>query len=317
MDLSLNNPLTLILASGGLLGLLLSWYVFVSSRVVTDQATSRSLHQGQAVTGGGLWMFVPVALFMIWQQPDFLPAYLLMLMSLLGFADDHYDLSFKPRLVVQLLIAVACLYHFGHQPGWFWLFLTLALIWWLNLFNFMDGANGMAGLHALVLLLFYALLAPADVALQQLIYTALGVVLVFLLFNLVLKRLFMGDSGSLPLAFLLAVLAFGCMAEGLLSYHQVALIHAVFITDATLTLLMRLKAGENITQAHASHLYQRIIKAYGSHATVSLGYAMITAVLCGLAWIMPKWPIWQQMSSVVGIYLILLAVFSKTLRLGR
>ena len=154
-------------------------------------------------------------------------------------------------------------------------------------------------------------------ALQQLIYTALGVVLVFLLFNLVLKRLFMGDSGSLPLAFLLAVLAFGCMSEGLLSYHQVALIHAVFITDATLTLLMRLKAGENITQAHASHLYQRIIKANGSHATVSLGYAMITAVLCGLAWTMPKWPIWQQMSSVVGIYLILLAVFSKTLRLGR
>jgi UDP-N-acetylmuramyl pentapeptide phosphotransferase/UDP-N-acetylglucosamine-1-phosphate transferase len=317
MDLSLNNPLSVFVLASGLVGLLLSWYVFVSSRVVTDQATSRSLHQGQAVTGGGLWMFVPVALFMIWQQSAFVPAYLLMLMTLLGFADDHHDLSFKPRLLIQWLIAMVCLYYFDYQPGWFWLFLTVALIWWLNLFNFMDGANGMAGLHALVLLLFYACLNPAAVALQQLIYSALGVVLVFLFFNLVLRRLFMGDSGSLPLAFLLAVLAFGSIAEGLLSYHQVALIHAVFITDATLTLLVRLKAGENITQAHASHLYQRIIKSNVSHVLVSLGYALITAALCVLAWIMPNWPIWQQMSSVVFIYLILLAVFSTTFRLGR
>ena len=317
MDLSLSDPIILTLVSGSLVGLLLSWYVFISGRVVTDQATSRSLHQGRAVTGGGLWMFVPVAVFIIWLHPAFMPAYLLLLMAWLGFADDRFDLSFKPRLLAQLLITVICLYWFGHLPGWFGLFLMVALIWWMNLFNFMDGANGMAGLHGLVIVSFHVMLGLEQPALMSLMYATWGVMVVYLVFNLILRRLFMGDSGSLPLAFLVALLAFGAVAEGTLSYHQIALIHAVFITDATLTLLLRIKAGENITQAHASHLYQRIIKTGVSHARVSITYALITALLCGMAWVLPHWLVWQQMLAVVGIYLILVVIFSKTLNLGR
>ncbi|MFC3193466.1 hypothetical protein ACFODZ_04315 [Marinicella sediminis] len=317
MDWNLNNPFVLAMMTTAVVGLLLCWYVFMSSRVVTDQATSRSLHQGRAVTGGGLWMFVPFAAMLIWQQPGFLPGYLLMLMALLGFTDDHFDLSFKPRLLVQFVIALACLYAFGYPPGLFWLFLTLAVIWWLNLFNFMDGANGMAGLHALVVLLFYAWLIPPGFAQAQLVYSGLGVVSVYLIFNLLLKRLFMGDSGSLPMAFLLAVLAFLAITAGLLSYHQVALIHAVFITDATLTLLNRLKAGENITEAHASHLYQRIIKSGLSHGAISCIYALLTGLFCVVAVLVTGLPVWQQMAVVTIIYLLLVVIFSKTLRLGR
>ncbi|MEZ5472237.1 MAG: hypothetical protein R3E90_10680 [Marinicella sp.] len=317
MDLSLNNHIFLVGINTIMVAALLAWYAYGSAFTVTDVSKDRSLHHGKAVTGAGILMFVPFSLSIIAVFPDFIAAYLLLLMSLLGFFDDKFDLSFKLRLLLQALLVIACLYYYGYEPNLLMLFLLFASIWWINLFNFMDGANGMAGFHGLVVLLFYGVVFFLSQSFNFIISIAAAIILIYLVFNVGLKKLFMGDSGSLPLAFLLFVLALWSIQSGWLNYLQVAIIHAVFIADSTFTLLVRLKNGENITQAHASHLYQRLIKNGASHVFVSLSYATLTLFLCALALWVGSAKIITQFSTLLIIYGILLLIFIKTFKLGR
>ena len=127
----------------------------------------------------------------------------------------------------------------------------------------------------------------------------------------------MGDSGSLPLAMLLVVLALTALQEGLLSYWQIALIHGVFIVDATMTLIWRFFKKQHITQAHALHLYQRLIKAKYSHLTVSACYALFTVLLCCVAWFMNGLNYYLQIIIFLATYLVLMVIFMKNLSTGR
>ncbi|MCX7553509.1 hypothetical protein OS175_06430 [Marinicella sp. S1101] len=319
--MSLNNPFAWPLVAASLVLLILWWYAYRSPLRVHDQATERSLHQGDALTGAGLFLFVPWSLIGLYQYPLFVPFYLVLILSLLGFWDDRRDLSFKLRLVVQLLVAVGLLFYLGfNNQIWLLLFLMVALLWWLNLFNFMDGANGLAGLHALITVGFYGWLLLEKFSqvtvFHYLFLATLLVLLVYLFFNLILRKLFMGDSGSLPMALVVAVMALYSYIYGLLSLSQIAVIHAVFIVDATMTLLQRMVNSENLTQAHATHLYQRLIKQHWSHPSVALIYASVTLACCGLAWVMS----WSEISDWLlffAVYLLLLGIFMKTYRYGR
>ncbi len=303
--------------------LLLLWrYAYHSQLLVYDAQSSRSLHQGKTLTAAGILMFVPWCLMGVFVAPWFLHFYLVLALSVLGFVDDRYDLSFKLRLLVQLLAAVATLYAAGMvTPLWLQVFLIFCLLWWVNLFNFMDGANGMAGLHGVVSLSFYGFIFLNSSNLNSFYaFVALSCVLVlvvYLHFNLWLKKLFMGDSGSLPLAWVIAVMALCAIQTDSLSYVQVASIHAVFIVDASMTLLLRWRRGENITQAHASHLYQRLVKTGRSHPQVSGGYAALTVVLCLLVWLTLHSTWLVQWTVLALVYVFLLAVFMKFLNLGR
>ena len=285
MDWNLNNHWY------GLLGLLvvtwslLAWYVSHSPWAVQDQAVDRSLHQGQVQTGGGLLMFLPWLFFLLLFVPDLWVLWVVGAMVVLGWVDDRKHLSFQLRLLVQALAAWVSLWYLGFDPVTpLALFLLLSMIWWINLFNFMDGANGMAGLHAVVTLSFYAWCSMSGQGMvlntHWLALAGVAVLLPYLWFNLIQKRLFMGDSGSLPLALLQGLVALALIQAGTLSMPQVAVIHALFIIDATYTLIKRLASGENITEAHASHLYQKLVKSGWSHARVSWLYAAITALLC-------------------------------------
>lgn len=296
--------------------LLLTWYTYGYQSVITDHANNRSMHQGQTVTGGGIWMFLSLCISLWWSNPAYFPAYLLFVMSLLGLADDKFDLSFKLRLVMQTILISMCLVYFGFSFGII-LCLLFASIWWVNLFNFMDGANGMAGLHTLVVTLFYSFITQQNDITLIMSSSMAAIIVVYLVFNLYLKKLFMGDSGSLPMAMLLAILAFGALKTDLLSVFQVAIIHAVFIIDATLTLLVRLKNGENVTQAHASHLYQRLIKNKYSHHVVSAVYAIVTAFLCVVASTMTDLSKMSQLFIMVFLYLLLIMIFIKYFPTGR
>ncbi len=317
MGLSLSNHLLLVGVNAMVVSLLLSWYAYGSKLAVTDESNERSLHQGKAVTGAGIFMFLPLCLSVIFVFPDFVTSYLLLLMTLLGFADDKFDLSFKLRLFIQVLLAAVCLIYYGFDTNLWSLFLLIAAIWWINLFNFMDGANGMAGLHGLITLSFYGVVFYQHDALNFIISSGVVIILIYLIFNVVLKKLFMGDSGSLPMAFLLVVLALWSIQSGWLSYWQVAIIHAVFITDATLTLLVRLYRRENITQAHASHLYQRLIKNGATHVKISGCYAVVTSLLCVVAIVIGNLTFVVQLSVLFLIYAILLVIFMKTFSLQR
>jgi UDP-N-acetylmuramyl pentapeptide phosphotransferase/UDP-N-acetylglucosamine-1-phosphate transferase len=213
---------------------------------------------------------------------------------------------------------VGCLYYFDYAIGWFFVFLVISSMWWVNLFNFMDGANGMAGLHVVVITLFYSyIFLPTGNYIDSILLSVLAVILVYLFFNIYLKKIFMGDSGSLPLALLLVVLALTALQEGRISYWQIAIIHGAFIVDATMTLIWRFFKKQNITQAHALHLYQRLIKAKHSHLKVSASYALLTVLLCCVALFMSGFNYYLQIIILLATYLILVVVFMKNLSTGR
>jgi UDP-N-acetylmuramyl pentapeptide phosphotransferase/UDP-N-acetylglucosamine-1-phosphate transferase len=317
MGLNLNNLILITAINAVVVAVLLTWYAYGFRSALNDHSNSRSLHQGSAITGAGIFMFLPLCLSIILVFPEFVTAYLLLIMTVLGLADDRFDLSFKFRLLIQLLVMTVCLIYYQYEFNFLMLFLLIAGIWWINLFNFMDGANGMAGLHGLVILTFYAIVFSQHQSLNFILTSAIAIILLYLIFNVYLKKLFMGDSGSLPMAFLLVVMAFWSIRSGWLNYIQIAIIHAVFIVDATLTLLGRIKNQENITQAHASHLYQRLIKSGQSHLTVSLVYAMVTVCLSVVAYLVDGLSTAGQVGCLIGSYFILLLIFFKTINLAR
>ncbi len=163
--------------------------------------------------------------------------------------------------------------------------LVVATVWSINLYNFMDGIDGLAAGEAVLVGLFGALLLTGDAAtgLRQVAAAVAGGSLGFLFFNWAPARIFMGDVGSGFLGFAFAALAVASEALDSLPALAWVLLGGVFVVDATLTLLRRLAARERVWEPHREHAYQRVIRAGGSHRAVALGAAALNLVLGGLA----------------------------------
>lgn len=161
----------------------------------------------------------------------------------------------------------------------------LAIVWSTNLFNFMDGTDGIAAMEAIFVLgIGGFFLWNAQAAGMAMITWVLGTsVAGFLIWNKPRAKLFMGDVGSATLGFIIMVLAFyGEKQYGVPALLWVIL-YAAFIFDATVTLFRRLLAGEKGYQAHRLHAYQRLHQAGWSHAQVLWAYSGINVILAGLA----------------------------------
>ncbi|MGE0803584.1 MAG: glycosyltransferase family 4 protein [Lautropia sp.] len=242
-----------------------------------------------------------------------------LLVAVIGLIDDVRNLGATVRLAMQAIAVVALGYalRIAAAPaeadsGWIGLLfgpafagrwlpvdapalliaidfavaaaLVLAALWWLNAYNFMDGIDGLAAAQALFMLGASLLIedrwiaTPADRARLVLIAAVLG----FLWWNRPPARLFMGDCGSLFLAF--AVLAFG--GHGVTSGDSGVwiwlILGGMFVCDASVTLLRRLLTGQNVLAAHRSHAYQRLARRWRSHARVTLVYSAVN-----LAWLLP------------------------------
>ncbi len=309
------NWFILLLWSGFIFTLL---RLYVSGRFVRffDRANHRSLHHGEVLTGGGFFLFLPLATVLVWQQlPDI--ALLLLVLTCLGAVDDVKNLSARFRFLVQLVVVISTLVLLDYSLSFWTLFIGLAFLWWLNLFNFMDGANGLVALHAIMTLLTMLWLAVLPNNIQLVVALLVAALVVYLYFNVILKRLFMGDSGSLPLAFMVALIALVALKAEQLSLWQIAVIHAVFITDATLTLAVRLSRQERISEAHRSHLYQRLIAQNKPHWLISVLYTAVTMLCCVVALVMADLTFIQQSGCFIGVYLLLSGVFFHTRDFGR
>ena len=163
----------------------------------------------------------------------------------------------------------------------------LFLIWMTNLYNFMDGSNGMAGLQgvfaASVLAVLFHLSGDDSFSLFALLLAACCAG--FLPWNLGRARVFMGDVGSLALGFAFAAFMLYGTGTGAFDYPVALMVMLLFLTDATLTLLLRVIRGERWYNAHRQHLYQRLIAHGWTHARVAMVYQAInlTLVLPGIA----------------------------------
>jgi UDP-N-acetylmuramyl pentapeptide phosphotransferase/UDP-N-acetylglucosamine-1-phosphate transferase len=185
---------------------------------------------------------------------------------------------------------------------------AIVWVWFINLFNFMDGIDGLAGSEAaaigLGLLLFAAIGIGHDLGLAATGAGIAAAAIGFLVWNWAPAWIFLGDVGSVPLGYLLGFLLLGQAARG---HWKLALILPLyFLADATITLLRRLLRGEQVWQAHREHFYQRAVQRGLGHAEVVQRVIAADLVLIGCGWAAENgWPILGLIAAGVTVALLL------------
>ena len=255
----------------------------------------RGFHAKPTPTLGGLGFALPILAWLGWlatQEPRFAGLALAVGgVGLIGLIDDLRELGWPPRLAVHCLAAALALWALA--PPWPLMLLAIALlltVWHINLFNFMDGIDGLTGAACLFFCLAVQYLSGgAPGWLGDLLWVTAGGALGFLTFNWPPARIFMGDVGSLVLGLLLAAIAVGLIDQGVLSAPACLILLAGLWFDTTYTLCVRIATGQRFTEAHRSHLYQKAAARRGQLWTTLafLGFCLLW--LLPLAWLAQTW----------------------------
>jgi len=288
------------LALSFLLTGLATWYAL--RRGIMDHPGERHSHRVATPRGGGAGLILALLLSSLWVFAGSggfwiscaMPG--IVVMSLLGWWDDHVSLSARFRFLIQLAVSIYLLWCIGlgnlSGNGFLMVSVMVAgsavfLVWMTNLYNFMDGSNGMAGMQAVYAGVVLAFLFEQAAAHESAAAAALlaACSLGFLPWNLGRARVFMGDTGSLALGFAIGALLVYGVAMRAFELPVALMVMMVFLTDSTLTLLLRVLKGERWYNAHKQHLYQRLIAQGWSHNRVLLLYQAInlTLVVPGIA----------------------------------
>ncbi|MBN5150856.1 glycosyltransferase family 4 protein [Stenotrophomonas maltophilia] len=262
-----------------LLSALLTWAArgYALRRQLMDQPGERRSHSVATPRGGGIAIVISLLVtagvaMLAWPEatPSLLVASLgLVLVAGIGWWDDHKPLPAMRRLLVHF-IAAALLAGLVKVNGGSWLLATLVLLFTaslINIWNFMDGINGIAASQAVVAMLGLAPVLPWPYSLAA---VALGLAcLGFLPFNFPRARIFMGDVGSGALGY--AVAAVLALASVRTDINWILLLVPVspFLVDAGFTLLARIISGQRWMEPHNQHVYQRAVQAGASHPQVT------------------------------------------------
>jgi Fuc2NAc and GlcNAc transferase len=276
------------------------------------EVNARSSHSIPTPTGGGIGIVLAASLagvFVALPYPvEIYPVIVAgILIAIIGYLDDRQPVPARWRLGAQVLLtgAVAVtvpLEVLGPQIGValpesvFLIVLVLAGALWINLFNFMDGIDGIAASEAIFLLLaalFVAWWFEPGIWYQGVFWWMAWLAaacLGFLLLNWALAKIFMGDAGSTYLGLMLFFFAIATMAGSWLSLAQWLILGAAFLADSLTTLVRRALHREPVWRAHKRHAYQNLQRRLGSHARATLVYLAVDVVLLlPLAWLAGAW----------------------------
>jgi UDP-N-acetylmuramyl pentapeptide phosphotransferase/UDP-N-acetylglucosamine-1-phosphate transferase len=304
---------------------------WLTARGIVDHPGERSSHDRPIPKGAGA--AVVAVLLVIWialALMGLVPRGILGI-SLLGFVlagvswrNDLRDMSVTLRLVVQVGAVIVALLGWpgrgplfqGLLPHWLDQGVTaVAWIWFINLFNFMDGADGMTGVETVVIGIGVSVIG-AFTGFGPEGYLLLGVTLAavaagFLPWNWYPARVFLGDVGSVPLGFVVGWLLLELASHG---YWAPTLVLALYyLADATLTLARRVINGEPFWRAHRTHFFQRALARDGNHAAVVRLILVGNLALAGAA----VAAIWQPLPAL-GLGVLITAALMTTLsRRGR
>ena len=260
------------------------------ARLPLDRPNARSLHNTSVPRTGGVALMTGLAAgsavaVILGQMVVATPLLLALGLAVPSFIDDYRGLAMQWRLLFHFAAAgMFVLFMLQNEPVWLQAVLLLATVWATNLYNFMDGSDGLAGGMAVVGFGCFAWAASQaqDMTLALTCGSVAAVALAFLVFNFSPAKVFMGDAGSIPLGFLAAALGFTGWDRGHWSLWFPLLVFFPFVVDATVTLLRRQLRGERVWQAHRGHYYQRlIIMGWGHRKTALVEYALIA--ICGLS----------------------------------
>ncbi len=235
--------------------------------------------------------------------------------AILGFLDDHGHIAARWRLLghfsasmfaVFLLGGLPPIAVFGISLNLMWIgsfFAVFYLVWMLNLYNFMDGIDGLASIEAICVCCGAAFSAWLS-GFHELVWTPLllaATVVGFLYWNFPPARIFMGDAGSGFLGITLGILSLQAAWVNSNFLYVWLILLGVFVVDATLTLFRRLLRGDKVYEAHRSHAYQFASRHVGSHRVVTL-----TVVGINIFWLLP-WAISVMVFRVDGLTALLIA----------
>ena len=299
--LSLALPFILPLAAALVgIGILLPLLV---RKAILDHPNERSSHEAPTPKGGGIAL-VPV-IGLAWTGLGFYfgisPVLVLGLSGLafglaaISWVDDVRGLSPLIRLLVQI-VAVFLALALLPNPGLYFhgllpsladtLVAGLLWVWFINLFNFMDGIDGISGVESITIGLGVALIVGGPAGLLGLIVA--GAALGFLKWNWHPAKIFLGDVGSVPLGFLLGWLLLQTAADG--NWAAALILPGYYLADSGITLLRRALRGERVWQAHRQHFYQQAVQRGLSHAVVSTHVFIVGIALIVLAWVASQGP---------------------------
>lgn len=247
-----------------------------------DRPNERSLHDRPVPRTGGVALLAGAAACLAFGALElWLPLALAAGLAVISFVDDLRGVPVAARLFAHLAAAVAFAWFLLSPMHPAELVLVIAgVVWVTNLFNFMDGADGVAG--GMALIGFGAYAAAANLAGHGSLAAACAALaaasLAFLLHNFHPARIFLGDAGSIPLGFLAAALGLQGWRDDAWPLWFPLLVFGPFIGDATLTLLKRAARREAVWRAHREHYYQRMVRmGLGHRATALVGYGAMLA----------------------------------------
>lgn len=267
---------------------------FLAARGVLDIPVARSSHTAPTPRGGGIAVIGTIIL--LGALSGSFPLGVLILigaLALIGWIDDVRSISPLPRFSAQIIAVAAALYsnpNLAIIPGIDMpMVLGAAIIgigwlWFINLYNFMDGIDGITGVETLSICIGIPLVSMvAGVAIELILPSALiaAAIAGFLFVNWHPAKIFLGDVGSVPLGFVIAWMLLILAQQG--EWASAIILPMYYLADATITLLCRLMQKEKIWQAHKEHFYQRAHQGGLRHDAIALRILGTNIVLVILA----------------------------------
>ena len=296
------------------------WLIdWLRARQFVASENDRTMHQGQVPQGGGIAVLAAslVTALVFWPGSSWLGllASASMALAVLSAINDAREIPVRWRLAAHVATSALALSLIPGSTlifgGWlpFLLDRVLALLafaWFINLYNFMDGIDGIAGVETITIALGYVLVMSAAHGAPDLTGLALaiaGAAAGFLVWNWHKARIFLGDVGSIPLGFLTGALLLQLAATQ--SLAAALILPLYYLTDATLTLARRYLRGDKVWQAHRDHAYQRAARAVGSHSAVVIRIAGCNMVLAASALLALRAPLLGLIAAGTAVAIIM------------
>ena len=274
-----------------LLSLCLTYLIkdYAIKKSLLAEVNERSSHSVPTPHGGGIalaftWFVGLIYLYMnnMIEQDIFYALLVGVVISIVSFFDDMFELSAKLRILIQFLVACLGLWFLGGLEEVLVfenqivtnIFAILLIIWFINLYNFLDGIDGYAGSEVVFLGIAGFLLFQ-----NSLFLVLVASVLGFLVWNWHRAKIFMGDAGSTLLGYNIAIITIYYANQDSKNLWIWIILFGLFWFDATFTLFRRYKNKEKLSQAHKKHAYQRLTQSGWSHSKVVLCSILVNIVL--------------------------------------
>lgn len=319
----LDSPLSVVAAS--LISFFISffsilWLIRRKADWALDHPNSRSLHSVPVSRIGGLGLLLGVitawlCFSVVMPVTVWIGIGLLVVISLI---DDVWHAPVWCRLLIQSIVAAGfSTVLLLDTYGWTMVLCgAVAVVWMSNLYNFMDGSDGLAGGMTVIGFGYYGLIAylAGNDNFTVINFSIVAAAAAFLLHNFYPARIFLGDVGAIPLGFLAAILGILGWMDDLWPMWVPLLIFSPFIVDSTITLIKRLLHGKKIWQAHREHYYQRLVQSgFGHRNTALSAYALMLTVGASAVWANGQDPAVQSWIAMLwgGFYLLLMLISDR------